>query len=230
MVPENEVGRPVAPSSGTAPTDVFRRPPTSSPQPQPPTTPQQQQPPSSIWKQTPPGTSSSLDNGVAPPTSAASLTATSLSTAEVGGATPDLAALRLAPRMAPQPASIALGPGEPKLWTIVGMDLEGLTTPALLLQFDAKHMDVTDIAFGPAIAVNPQLPPIVTINRDLGTIRIASSDGKPLTFVSGGEVLSIRVHGGLVGETFLVMANPEFHDAHGKVVTAAVSGGRARVD
>lgn len=136
----------------------------------------------------------------------------------------------LAPRLAPQPASLALGPGESKLWNIVGMDLEGLTATGLLLTYDARHMEITDVSFGPALLINPQQPPSVIINRDLGTIRITPTDGKPLQFVSGGEVLSLRVHGGLAGETFLIVGDPQFRDVKGTPVTAVVAGGRARVD
>ena len=213
-----------APAAGGAPSDPFRRPQPQPATPQPPGQQQQnQQPPASIWRQNPPGTSSSIENGSS---STNKVAAASLAS----DAQPDLAALRLAPRLSPQPASMKLGPGESKLWTIVGMDLDGLTTSELVLQFDSRHMDVTDVAFGPALAVNPQLPPVVTINRDMGTIRITSTDGKPLAFVSGGEVLSIRVHGGLAGETFLVVANPELRDGRGRVVQAAITGGRAHID
>jgi hypothetical protein len=69
----------------------------------------------------------------------------------------------------------------------------------------------------------------VTIDSNQGTIRVKSTNGKPLSFIGGGQVLSVRVHGGLSGETFLVMENPDFHDANGKAVVAAVAGGRARV-
>jgi general secretion pathway protein D len=230
IVPEGTPAQPVAPPVGAGPTDPFRRP---QPQPQPTTPPattpanppQGQQntttPPASIWRQNPPGTSSSLDNG----SSSAMKVAAASADAQA-----DIAALRLAPRIAPQPASMKLGPGESKLWNLVGMDLDGLTTTEIVLQFDARHMDVTDVSFGPALAVNPQLPPVVTINRDMGTIRITSTDGKPLAFVSGGEVLSLRVHGGLSGDTFLIVANPQLRDARGMLVQAAISGGRAHID
>jgi hypothetical protein len=90
-------------------------------------------------------------------------------------------------------------------------------------------MDVTDVLVGSALGVNPAMPPVVTVNRQQGTITVKSSDGKPLSFVSGGDVLAFRVHGGLSGDTFLVMDNPDLRTAGGVGITAAVSGGRAKV-
>jgi len=144
-------------------------------------------------------------------------------------AEPETAALRLAPRMAPQPSTISLSSGETKLWSVIGMDLAGLTTPQLSLRYDPRAMDVTDISIGNAIAVNPALPPIVTMNRDAGTILVKSSDGNPLSFVSGGEVLVLRVHGGVTGDTFLVLDSPDLRAANGVAIPAAISGGRAKV-
>jgi general secretion pathway protein D len=144
-------------------------------------------------------------------------------------AEPETAALRLAPRIAPQPSTISLSPGETKLWSVIGMDLAGLTASQLSLRYDPRAMDVTDISVGTAIAVNPALPPVVTVNRDSGTILVKSSDGKPLTFISGGEVLVLRVHGGVSGDTFLVMDSPELRAANGVAIPAAISGGRAKV-
>jgi hypothetical protein len=58
---------------------------------------------------------------------------------------------------------------------------------------------------------------------------VKSSNGKPLQFVGGGDVLALRVHGGVTGDTFLVMQNPDFHSATGASIVAAVAGGRAKV-
>ncbi|MGZ8709425.1 MAG: hypothetical protein ACXW28_04285, partial [Thermoanaerobaculia bacterium] len=138
-------------------------------------------------------------------------------------------ALRLAPRISPQPSSINLGPGESRLWTIVGMDLDGLNAPELVLHFNPRAMDVTDISVGSALRVDPAMPPVITVDRTAGTIRLKSSNGKPLEFVGGGDVLAIRVHGGVTGETFLVLKDPEFRTPGGTNVVAAVAGGRARV-
>jgi hypothetical protein len=90
-------------------------------------------------------------------------------------------------------------------------------------------MDVMDISFGSALEIDPTKPPVATISASSGTIRVKSSDGKPLVFVGGGDVLALRVHGGVTGETFLVMENPNFRDANGKSVVAAVAGGKAVV-
>jgi hypothetical protein len=141
-----------------------------------------------------------------------------------------MAAMRLAPRIAPQPSALDLAPGETKMWTIVGMDLAGLTADELLLHYDSKAMDVMDISFGAALSIDLMKPPVATISAATGTIRVKSSDGKPLVFAGGGEVLALRVHGGVTGETFLVMENPNFRDARGKAVVAAVAGGKALVN
>ncbi|HKR66257.1 MAG TPA: secretin N-terminal domain-containing protein [Thermoanaerobaculia bacterium] len=142
---------------------------------------------------------------------------------------PDTASLRLAPRIAPQPSTISLSAGETKLWSVIGMDLAGLTTEQLAFRYDPRAMDVMDVSVGAALSVNPALPPIVTVNREMGSITVKSSDGKPLAFAGGGEVLVLRVHGGVSGDTFLVMDNPDLHAANGAAVAAAVSGGRAKV-
>ncbi len=139
-------------------------------------------------------------------------------------------ALTLVPRMAPQPSTISLKPGESKMWNIVGMDLDGLTANELVLHFNPRAMDVSDVSVGNAIAVDPALPPVITVDKANGVIRVKPSNGKPLQFVSGGDVLLIRVHGGMTGDTFLVIQNPEFHAAGGEaIVNAAVAGGRAKV-
>jgi len=144
-------------------------------------------------------------------------------------AEPATAELRLAPRIAPQPANITLSPGETKLWSIIGMDLAGLTAEQLVFRYDPRAMDITDVSIGSAILVNPALPPIVTVNRESGQITVKSSNGKPLTFVGGGDVLLLRVHGGLTGETYLVLENPDLRVDGGAPIAAAISGGRAKV-
>jgi len=141
----------------------------------------------------------------------------------------ETAALRLSPRIAPQPSNITLNPGESRLWSIVGMDIDGLNAPEIVLNFSPLAMDVTDVAVGSAMKVDPTKPPVITVDRTAGTIRVKSSDGNPLQFVSGGDVLLIRVHGGNTGETFLVMKDPEFRTPGGKNVVAMVAGGRAKV-
>src|SRR6185436_15208204 len=129
----------------------------------------------------------------------------------------------------PQPATIQLGPGETKVWNNIGMDLDELTVPELSFHFNPRAMDVTDISFGPALRIDPTSMPAIAIDRTAGTIRVKPTNGKPLQFVSGGVVLAIRVHGGLTGDTFLVIDNPDVRNAGGVAVVAAVTGGKARV-
>jgi general secretion pathway protein D len=212
IVPEGQETQPPVqqPQSGM-PNDPFRR-----QQPQQPPNPNnppdiQEKPPSQLQSQS----------------SASSLSVDAADEAEAKAI--ETAALRLSPRIAPQPSSIQLRPGESRLWNIVGMDLDGLNAPELVLHFNPRAMDVTDVAVGSALKVDPALPPVITVDRTAGTIRVKSSDGKPLQFVSGGDVLAIRVHGGVTGETFLVMKDPELRTPAGTNVVAAIAGGRARV-
>jgi len=139
------------------------------------------------------------------------------------------AALRLSPRIGPQPSSLAIKPGEEKIWNLVGMDLDGLSANSILLHYDPHAIDVSEVVWGNALKIDPKTPPVATINKDSGTIRIVSSDGKPLVFASGGEVVGLRVRGGLTGDTYLVMENPAFRDAKGVEVMSAVAGGKANV-
>jgi general secretion pathway protein D len=144
-------------------------------------------------------------------------------------AEPDQATMRFAPRIAPQPSGLALKPGEQKLWTIVGMDLDGLQTDKILFRYDANALEILDVAFGPAFRIDPKTPPVVTIDRGNGLVRIVSSNGQPMFFNSGGELLVMRVQGGTTGDTSLIFASPELKNGNGDIVVAAVSGGRARV-
>jgi hypothetical protein len=166
---------------------------------------------------------------VADETPAPADTSTQASATMLATVDPDTAALRLAPRMAPQPANISLGPGESKVWEVIGMDLEGLTARQLVFRFDPQKMTVTDVNIGSAIAVDLSAPPIVSVDRNAGTITVTQGSGKPLRFAGGGQILALRVHGGLSGETFLVMESPDLHTSSGQSIVAAVGGGRARV-
>lgn len=145
-------------------------------------------------------------------------------------AQPDLAALRLAPRLGAEPVTLKISGGEQKVWNIVGMDLEGLNTSSLVFHYDRNAVDVSEIVFGDALSIDPKTPPVATINRETGTVKITSSDGKPLQFVSGGNVLGLKVRGGKAGETMLVIEPPELHDTAGTNVMTAVTGGRAQVN
>ncbi|MDQ3282238.1 MAG: hypothetical protein M3Q69_12585 [Acidobacteriota bacterium] len=142
---------------------------------------------------------------------------------------PDTASLRLAPRIAPQPSSISLSPGQTRMWDVIGMDLDNLTADKIVLRFDPHKLNVQEVMLGPAVAIDPASPPAVNIDSNNGTVTMRSTNGQPLRFNSGGQVLTMRVNGGVSGETFLVLDNPDLHTASGSTVVAAVAGGRARV-
>jgi general secretion pathway protein D len=137
----------------------------------------------------------------------------------------------LVPRIQPQPMRLSFKPGEEKLWNVVGMDLDGLSTMQILLHYDPRTIDVSEVVFGPAMVVDAKTPPVATIDREHGTVRITSSNGKPLQFYNGGgDIASLRVRGGSPGDTYLVLENPNLTNGTGAVVTASVSGGHAKVE
>jgi general secretion pathway protein D len=231
------------PSQGTPPSDPFRRQPV---QPQPPAN----NPPD--VEGNPPSSQSSLStlpmlpssrpsvgqiSATSAPVSTASVTSTTpaettaskQSAAMLATYDPDTAALRLSPRMAPQPSTLSLGPGESKVWEVIGMDLDGLTATQVVLRYDPRAMTVSDVAVGGAVAGDPSSPPVISVDRNLGTITLKNTNGKPLRFTGGGQVLALRVLGGMAGDSFLVMENPDLHTATGQSITAAIAGGRARV-
>lgn len=192
---------------GSAPNDPFRRTPNSAPvNPNaPPPQPQSQRPQSELAKPA---------NGT--------VVAQSVAVADTAG---------LAPRMQPQPMQLAFKPGEEKMWDVVGMDLDGLTTNQILLHYNPMTIDVSEVVFGPAISIDLKTPPVATIDREHGTVRITSSNGKPLQFNNGGgSIASLRVRGGSPGDTYLVLEDPHLTNGAGSVVNASVSGGRAKVD
>jgi hypothetical protein len=126
---------------------------------------------------------------------------------------------------------LAFKPGEEKIWNVVGMDLDGLATSQLALHYDPRTLDVSEVIFGPALVVDPKAPPVVTIDREHGNVRITSSNGKPLQFNNGGgDIASLRVRGAAPGDTFLVLENPNLTNGNGTLVNASVSGGHAKVD
>jgi general secretion pathway protein D len=225
LAPDGEPGNYVVPGEsgtgpnpatqprGTAPNDPFRRPPA------------QNNPPES----NPEGESASLStNPATSRVAATSLSATSAEEAIDLDAERE-AALRLSPRIGPQPSTISLGPGQSKVWNVIGMDLDNLTLPQLVLRFDPRSITVTDVTLGGAFAFDPAAPPSVTVDSSNGLITVKPTNGKPLAFAGGGQVLSLRVHGGQPGETFLVLDNPELHTFAGQSIVAAVAGGRAKV-
>ena len=140
------------------------------------------------------------------------------------------AALRLAPRISPQPATLTLKAGQQATWTVVGMDLDGLTTDRLAFRYDTQSIDVDEVMFGPAMSIDPKTPPVATVDHASGLVKIQSTDGKPLSFNSGGELLMLRLHGVLTGSAALVLDAGELKNGKGEVVAGAVSGGRARVE
>ena len=209
-------GNPIPPgmSQGTAPNDPFRGRMPSAP-PANPNNPNVPPPP-----QRPPTPQSQISTPSSG-TAVAQSTATSESSDNSG----------LAPRIQPQPMRLSFKPGEEKIWNVVGMDLDGLTTTQLLLHYDPHTLDISEVVFGPAIAIDPKTPPVATIDREHGTVRITSSNGKPLQFNNGGgEIAALRVRGGASGETYLVLENPNLTNGNGAVVNASVSGGHAKVD
>lgn len=213
------------------PNDPFRREQPSQPAPQPQNPPDVRRPPASQQQSNNAAPSSAAPStetqavAEAPaPRPAAAKTATMLATVD-----PDTAALRLAPRISPQPSTITLGPGETKVWNVIGMDLEGLSTGELVLRYDPRAMTITDVQLGPAVFVNASAPPAINVDRVNGTVTLRPTSGQRLTFNGGGQVLAVRVHGGVTGDTFLVLENPDFRTASGQGITAAVAGGRARV-
>ena len=136
----------------------------------------------------------------------------------------------LSPRISPQPVKLSVKPGEVKDWVVVGMDLDGLTATQLILHYDPHTIEVSQVSFGPAMNIDPKAPPVVIIDATSGTIKITSSDGKLLSFNSGGEIAALRVRGAASGETFLVMDNPDLRNGRGEGVASSVSGGRAKVE
>jgi general secretion pathway protein D len=225
---EQPEAAPLPPGQGNAPTNPFARP--NTPQPQNP--PASNNPPPVDQEgalNTPRNSEAMMASAATSNTNTTSASKLKLaSTAAANDA--DTAAMRLSPRIAPQPANIQLGPGETKLWNIVGMDLDGLQTASLELHYDPRAMDITETVLGPAFQVNAAAPPVVQVDRNSGTITVKNADGSPLQFVSGGTVLTLRVHGGLSGETFLVMQNPDLRNANGLGILAVVGGGRATVN
>jgi hypothetical protein len=100
-----------------------------------------------------------------------------------------------------------------------------------MLHYDPHTLDVSEVVFGPALVIDPKTPPVATIDREHGTVRIISSNGKPLQFNNGGgDIAQLRVRGAAPGETFLVLENPNLTNGTGSLVNASVSGGRAKVD
>lgn len=165
-----------------------------------------------------------------PATSTTATTAPIIAAASVAAATTADDFSSLSPRISPQPVKLAIKAGEEKTWTVVGMDLDGLTTSQIMLHYNPRTIDVSEVVFGPAMLINAKTPPVVKIDGTAGTITITSSDSNPLAFTSGGDIAILRVRGGMPGETFLVLENPGFKNGRGEGVASVVAGGRAKVE
>ena len=222
--PATGTGLPMTPNwtppAGSGPNDPFRGQQPAVPTPPPPPTPQVQGQPNPQARVSP--AKDADDVAVANVAAAAATSAANLAA--------DEALMRLAPRISPQPSTFVINPGESKLWSVIGMDLEGLNTTELTFRFDPSRLSVLDVTYGAALQVDPQKPPVTTIDRAKGSVKITSTNGKPLAFTQGGEILTLRMNGGTPGETFLVIDKPELRDARGTIVPAAISGGRAKVN
>ncbi len=227
---------PNGPVNGAAPNNLFR-PPAPQPQPQPPNPEPQSMLMPSLSSQatastaslmpTLPSASSATTPASTPKVASLSVTSDDAASRAASGSP---AASAMTARIEAQPVHLGIKPGEMKTWSVVGMDLDGLSTDEILLHYDPRTMAVMDVSLGDALLIDPAKPPAVVLDAGKGLVRITSSNGKPLVFLSGGNVATLRVQGGLSGDTFLVIDIPEIHNARGETVTAAVVGGRAKVD
>jgi general secretion pathway protein D len=162
-----------------------------------------------------------------PQSQSASSALTALS--DQGGASEDLPT-HLTPRIAAQPAFLDLAPGDVAVWSVVGMDLDGLGTGEIELHYDPASVEVTAMTFGSAMIVDPNHPPTTTVDSTSGVIRIVSDDGEPLRFRSGGEILHLAVRAVLPGDSSLVVSKLDLAHRNGRSVAATVTGGRASIE
>ncbi|HVT02605.1 MAG TPA: cohesin domain-containing protein [Thermoanaerobaculia bacterium] len=139
-------------------------------------------------------------------------------------------AINASPRIAPQPINLSIKPGEEKMWPVIGMDLDGLTTTEMRLSYDPQILNISAVSIGTGFITNVTTPPAVTVNPNTGTIKITSSDGKSLAFNSGGELLVLRVRGVMPGDGVLTFDKPVLVNAKGEPVQAAIAGGRSKVE
>ncbi len=136
----------------------------------------------------------------------------------------------LMPRISAQPAQMKLSPNDIAVWSIVGMDLDQLVTDEIVLGYNPEAVNITTITFGSGLVVNPNQPPSISIDRELGVIRIRSDDGAPLHFRSGGEIAHIAIQAVLPGDSPLTISKLDLARPDGRVVAATVTGAKARVD
>jgi general secretion pathway protein D len=133
------------------------------------------------------------------------------------------------PRISPQPVIVALKPGEKRNWSVIGMDLDGLSTSEITVHYDPRAITVEEVMLGPAVANDPRTPPAARIDPQSGTITITSTDGKSLNFVSGGEIMILKTTGNAAGETFLTIDPMNLKNAAGATIEATIVGGKAEV-
>jgi hypothetical protein len=224
---------PNGPINGAAPSNLFRPQAPAPPPPPPNPEPQSLLVPSSKSPAATAATTTSLSPILSStasntPVVESSPKVAALSVASSDGASP--AASVLTARIEAQPGHFGIKPGEMKTWSVVGMDLDGLSTDEILLHYDPRTLAVMDVNLGNALMIDPAKPPAVILDSGNGLVRISSSNGKPLMFRSGGDIATLRVQGGLSGETFLVVDIHDIHNARGETITAQIVGGRAKVD
>ncbi|MDX1584595.1 MAG: hypothetical protein R3338_13445, partial [Thermoanaerobaculia bacterium] len=138
--------------------------------------------------------------------------------------------IALSPRISAQPANQILAPNDVAIWSLVGMDLDGLVTDEIVLEYNPEAIDVTALSFGSGLDIDPNLPPSTSIDRENGIIRIRSDGGEPLRFRSGGEIAHIAFMAVLPGDSPLVISKLDLERPDGKLVAATVTGARASVD
>lgn len=135
------------------------------------------------------------------------------------------------PRIGLEPMRLPLGSGTEAVWRLVGMELDGLVTESIEILYDNATLDVFDVALGSALAVDPLAPPSISVDREAGRIRVASTDStQPLRFNSGGEVLLLKVRGLAPGDGFAMLDGLVLRGIDGRRQPVVVAGGKARVE
>lgn len=155
---------------------------------------------------------------------------TAVSASATARVDPATRTITLAPRISAQPAMMQLAPNDVAVWSLVGMDLDGLSTGEIVLEFNPQAIAITALSFGSGLQVDPEMPPSTSIDRQNGVIRIRSEDGSPLRFRSGGEIAHIAFQAVLPGESPLILSSLDLVRPDGRVVAANVTGARANVD
>jgi hypothetical protein len=79
------------------------------------------------------------------------------------------------------------------------------------------------------LKIDATAPPAVNIDAQNGVVTISSTNGQPLQFDIGGEILSLHVRGANAGDSFLVLDGFNLRNAQGEPVAAYISGGKSKV-